>query len=124
MSSEREEHGEPGHDLGSLGSLAQSARLKHLKTARWVLIVIGVLTILLNGFLLATAREQLMNEVKKQNMVIVDQAAFEKGLTVLRLIYVVPLVLGVVFIVLGIMVKTYPVPMTILGLVLYVISQL
>lgn len=29
-----------GESLGNLGSLAQSARLKHLNTARWLLIIV------------------------------------------------------------------------------------
>jgi len=108
----------------NLGSLAQSARVKNLNTARWVMIAVGVLTIAVNGFLLFTAREQLMNEVRKNNMVIVDQAEFDKSVAFARLIFVVPIVLGVIFIVLGILVKKYPVPMTITGLVLYILSTL
>jgi hypothetical protein len=41
----------------SLGSLAQSARGKHLNQARWILIVIGGLTILVNGVQLGLARQ-------------------------------------------------------------------
>jgi hypothetical protein len=122
MNTDPKEQGD--HDLGSLGSLAQSARLKHLNTARWVLISIGILTILVNGVLLATVRQTTMAEIRKKNMVIVDQDQFEKGLMTARLIMAVPIVLGVVFVILGILVKTYPVPITITALVLYVVATL
>jgi hypothetical protein len=124
MNTEPKEHGDHDHDLGSLGSLAQSARVKHLNTARWVLISIGILTILLNGFLLATMRQTTMAEIRKKNMVIVDQDQFEQGLMTARLIMAVPIALGLVFVVLGLLVKTYPVPITITALVLYVAATL
>ncbi len=124
MSNYPEEHGENEKGLSGLGSLAQSARLKQLNTARWVLIVLGILMILGNGALIAIARQQLTNEVQKKGMVIVNQEEFERSLMIFRLILAVPLVLGIVFIVLGLMVKAYPVPITILALVLYVASNL
>jgi hypothetical protein len=42
---------------------------------------------------------------------------------VVQLIQAVPVGLGVIFIILGVMVKSYPVPMTITGLVLYVLAN-
>jgi hypothetical protein len=118
----RDEHGEP--ESNDLGSLAQSARLKQLNTARWILIVIGILTMLVNGYLLTTARQQMMDEIRKQNMVIVNQDEFEQSLMLVRLIFVIPAVLGAVFVVLGLMIKAYPVPITITSLVLYVVANL
>src|SRR2546421_1961311 len=91
MNVDPDRHDEPEQDLSNqgLGSLAQSARLKHLNSARWLLIAIGVLTILANGYLLATARQQLVDEVRRQNMVIVNQDDFERGLMIVKLIYAV-----------------------------------
>ena len=43
---------------------------------------------------------------------------------IVRLILAIPLALGALFIVLGLMVKSYPVPITILSLVLYVAATL
>jgi uncharacterized membrane protein YidH (DUF202 family) len=103
MSKEPEDEG-----LGNLGSLAQSARLKHLNTARWILIVVGVLTLGLNAVLLATMRDQLRGLPN-----------FDQLMKLYTLIAAIGMCLGVIFVVLGILVKTFPVACTILGLVLY-----
>jgi hypothetical protein len=110
--------------LGKLGSLAQSARLKHLNAARWTLIVIGVLTILVNGFLLFSAREELVGELRKQkiDMANVNRNEFDNVLLLVRLIYIIGITLGAIFIVLGLLVKVYPVPITIIALVLYIVA--
>jgi hypothetical protein len=78
MNTESNSPRESDESLGDLGSLAQSARLKHLQTARGLLIFIGIITILVNGYFLFTARQQLTDEVRKQGMVIVDQVQFER----------------------------------------------
>jgi hypothetical protein len=62
MSSEPEKPGK----LEPLGSLAQSARLKRLKQARWILIVIGILTIVANGVFIAIQRDQVKREIDKE----------------------------------------------------------
>ena len=110
-------------------SLAQAVRSKELKQARNILIIIGILTVLANGFFTFQAKAEVDKEIDKQ-----VAEARAKGLQVdqqkvqlvresaLRITYLVQgggVVLGVVFIVLGLMVKSYPVPATILGLVLY-----
>jgi hypothetical protein len=59
-SSSREDYSEES-DRPKLGSLAQSARGKQLNQARGILIVIGILTIVVNGIFLALAREQTTN---------------------------------------------------------------
>ena len=107
--------------LGNLGSLAQSARLKHLNQARWILIIVGIIIAGFNAFELANLRAQFNAEVRKKNLVIVNQAEVEKLLDIVRMIFIAAIALGVLFIVLGLLVKTYPVPTTIAGLVLYVL---
>jgi hypothetical protein len=42
---------------GNLGSLSQSARLKKLNTARGILLVIGILSLIVTGFDMATMRD-------------------------------------------------------------------
>ena len=93
-------------DLQNLGSLAQSARGKQLKSARNTLIAVGVLTALLNFGVAAAAGSIAQGNAEVQQMIMLSGIGF--GL------------LGVVFIVLGVMVNTYPVPCTMLGLVLYI----
>lgn len=127
-----------GNELGSLakpadtglGSLAQSARGKQLKTARTIMIVVGVLTIVISGIVLAIIPSQVKKEIdaevskiKAQGMVI-DQAevkaAEQQEVRARYLVTGVGLALGVVFVILGLLVYQYPVPATLLGLVLYV----
>jgi hypothetical protein len=112
-----------------LGSLAQSARSKHLNQARGILIAIGVLTVIANGvffYLIPNmVRDEIQKEIRQAGPAVrFDPAkvkeAEDAGIRTARLVIGATLVLGIVFIVLGILVKTYPVPATALGLVLYI----
>lgn len=114
-----------------LGSLAQSARSKKLKQARVILIVIGVLNIAGNlVFMLALlpsfVKGELDKEIQKakaQHMVVDQAKVKEVEALMMRYGYlgsVVGIGLGVVFVILGLIVKQYPVPATLLGLVLYI----
>jgi hypothetical protein len=121
---------------GNLGSLAQSARLKKLNQARGVLIAIGILTIAVNAFQLIGLREQMRVEINKlveaerakaraQGMeFIVDQAkleqAQESGMRIAYLIQYSVIGLGVLFIIFGLTLKSYPVPISVTSLILYV----
>ena len=122
-----------GQDLSAssnLGSLAQSARAKQLKTARGIMIVVGILTVGVNGVLFATTRQRvdhaIQEELKgpKARGFIVDQRILEESrqhaIVLNQVISGSATALGVVFVILGIMVYTYPVPVTVLGLVLYI----
>jgi hypothetical protein len=114
----------------SLGSLSQAARGKQLKTARWIMIVVGILTVVINGVVFATIPAQVDAEIKKQvddlhrRGQIEQQASVDefrrRVTTITQLIVGAAIAVGVVFIVLGTLVKKYPVPATVLGLVLYV----
>ena len=87
-------------DEGSIGQLGQNARKKQLKSARWIMIIIGLLTLGLNGFLATQAQAQDIQLMAGAGIFI-----------------------GVIFIVLGIMVYQFPVPCTIAGLTLYVLAN-
>ena len=110
--------------LSSLSSLAQSARMKQLKSARMILIFVGVVTVALNGFLYVQAEEMVNNEIRNlqmQGITIegdVNQIR-DQAVKMTRLIHGGTVGLGVVFILLGVAVRSFPVPATVLGLVLY-----
>ena len=106
--------GGPG---AGLGNLAQAAREKHLKQARSTLIIIGILTAAINGFQLSTVESEVQKLVQIQQIP-PDAAATVIG--VARLILGGTVGLGILFVVLGLLVKKFPVPATVLGLVLYV----
>lgn len=114
----------------SLGSLAQSARAKQLKTARIILIIVGVLTIAANGFMYANTHNEVDQVIQQQIKDVRARGLLEDQASVAELrhrvtlfcqiLYGSTVALGVIFIVLGVMVYAYPVPVTILGLVLYI----
>lgn len=112
-----------------LGSLTQAARSKQLNSAKGILLVIGVLTILANGVFFFLAEKMVNDQFAKElaqlrgQGMIVDDAEVEKlkaeSIRTTRLVNGFGLLIGVTFIVLGCIVKKYPVPVTITGLVLY-----
>jgi len=112
-----------------LGSLAQAARSKQLHSARTILLVVGILTVLVNGFFVFMAKSMVekqfetdLADLRRQGMVIDDskvEELREGAISSTRLINGIGLALGMVFIFLGANVKKYPIPMTITGLILY-----
>ena len=98
----------------NLGSLAQSARVKQLKTARGIMIFVGVLTIAVNGFLYANAHNEVEQVVQQQIRQVhahglVEQQAsvaeFRHRITLFcQLIYGSAVAIGAVFIALGLIV--------------------
>jgi predicted RND superfamily exporter protein len=113
--------GSPPDKSPGLGSLAQSARFKHLKQARNILLAIGVLTILVNGFLLANVRNEAKHVIGGMHG---DPAQIQRledhVVRVGAVIYGAVIFLGILFVVFGLIVKFYPVPITIISLILYV----
>ncbi len=107
--------------LKPLGSLAQSARLKQLNSARAILVTVGVLTLAANAFMFSNAEREIDDAINQgmQPGMVVDQEKRAEIINMVRMIYGGTCVLGAVFIVLGILVKKFPVPTTVLGLVLY-----
>jgi len=125
-----------GQQPGSLpslaggSSLAQSARLKQLNTARGIMFGVGVITILFNIFQFVVAEKLVDEELNKQAAdlrrqgLVIDQAKLAEvkesaGRTV-KLVTVGLVAIGIMYIVFGFIVKTYPVPVTITALVVYV----
>jgi hypothetical protein len=92
----------------TLGSLAQSARTKQIKQARLILIVVGVLNIL--GGLVVLAVLGNVDPLQLPNPDLIRAAKVGMAVTI---------AIGVVFIVLGMLTKRYPVPATITALVIY-----
>jgi hypothetical protein len=106
-----------------LGSLAQSARGNELKQAQGILIVIGVLTIAVNAFFLYNLPKEIQQATQQNQVAPADVEQFRQQVTILGyLIYGLPLLLGALFVVFGLIVKQYPLPITITSLVLYVLS--
>lgn len=111
-----------------LGSLAQKARQKNLKSARGILIAIGVITVLVNFLLMALVQGQVDKEIEQEIAKMgpgaqVDRAKLQelRDASVRTGILVNGgfTVMGFIFIGLGIAVSRFPVPATVLGLVLY-----
>jgi hypothetical protein len=115
--------------MPKLGGLAQSARTKEIRNARSILLVIGVLTLLLNGFLFSQAPDEVQVEIDKQikerpaGQVADPEKVAElkdEWVRATRAIYGGGAAFGLAFIVLGILAPKHPVPCTIGGLVLYI----
>jgi hypothetical protein len=105
---------EPG-----LGSLAQSARGKQLNQARWLLIVIGLLTLGINGFILVKELGEVRDAVAAGR---IPRGAVN---TVYTLVYVIDggaAALGLLFVIFGLIIKMFPVPITIISLILYILA--
>ena len=113
-----------------LGSLAQSARGHQLKSARGILLGVGILTVIVNvamGFASKGMIDKEINEqivqVQAQGMEVDPAAVEEVRNSSIRAMWVsVGLwsLTGIVFIVLGTIVYRFPIPATIAGLVLYI----
>ncbi|MGA2798829.1 MAG: hypothetical protein ABSE63_14715 [Thermoguttaceae bacterium] len=125
--------GSLSEQASSLGSLSQAARHKQLNTARGILIVVGILTVLFNLAFFALIESQVNDEIKKQVNELhkkglqedpASVAAFQsKMIRIAQLFQGGAVALGVVFIILGCLVKKYPVSSTITGMVLYIGSN-
>jgi hypothetical protein len=111
-----------------LGRLAQSARGHQLKSARGIMLAVGVLSVLVNGYFVASASSSVQEELDKQIAklppgMMVDPAKLaeikRQAVHSTQLVSMAGVVLGVVFVVCGALVETYPVPMTITALSLY-----
>ena len=117
-----------GEEPKKLGSLAQSARSKHLKQVRVLLLVIGIITAAFNAFQLATVREQVKKEIDKeiakQGGGRVDpvkrQQVEDDAVRIVTPILYALIGLGALYIVFALIVHQFPVPITVIALVLYV----
>jgi len=108
-----------GNDGSALKSLAQSAREKQLSTARILLFIIGVIQIGISSFEMIT----LVNDFGNAGQI--QQFAPQLQADIFRVQIIVGLFLcaGVTYLILGALVKKYPLPCTILGLVIFLLVQ-
>lgn len=116
-------------------SLAQGARTQELKKARGILWLVGILTIVMNGFMLFNAKSELETaanaELAKsgtslaaiQSLPDAQRAEFDKvyasAFGKMQLIYGAGIALGIIFIICALLVEKKPVASTVTGLVLY-----
>jgi uncharacterized membrane protein len=111
--------------LKPLGSLAQSARGKEISHARNALLLIGFLTMGVNAFLLYNLPneiEQAIRQAPGANPADIEE--FKKTTTMFGyLIYGGTVGLGLLFVIFGLIVNKYPLPITIISLVLYILAN-
>lgn len=100
-------------------SLAQSARGTHLNSARWTLILVGIVTIAANAYLLY-ANRQNVEQLLRQRGINHMPAEVESALQLDTTVGFGFVLVGIVFIFLGIAVKSKPILCTSLGLALYI----
>lgn len=101
----------------SLGSLVQSARGKELNRAKWTLIIVGLIYIAYYGFQFAAAEKMIDDEIQKQAL-----AAAERDNSILgfRLITAAGSMLGLAMLLLGLVVRRFPIAISTIALVLFV----
>jgi hypothetical protein len=102
-----------------LGSLAQSARGKEIKQAQRILIAIGLLTAAANAFAVYNTPNEVEAVMRQQNFgANADQVRHYVTMFCYGL-YGALTGLGVLFVIFGLVVKSYPVPITVASLILY-----
>lgn len=112
-----------------LGSLAQSARTNQLRSARIAMFIVGGLTILANLFVVFSATSLVesqfaaeVNELQRQGFEM-DMAKLDElkaaAVRSTQLVGVGFVGVGIIFFILGSYIYKYPVPCTVLALVLY-----
>jgi hypothetical protein len=112
-------------ELPSLGSLAQAARDKSLRQARNLLFVIGVITVAVNLFAAINIRERFQKEAAalQAKGQLIDHDKFEALVRAGQVSLAAFVLLGIIFLLLGMTVRMYPVPITITAFVLYVAAN-
>jgi hypothetical protein len=106
-----------------LGSLAQAARGNELKQARWILIVIGLLTLAVNGAFLYNLPNEIQQVIQQNQVPPADVEAFRQAVTSEGyLVYGLPALMGVLFVLFGVIIYRFPVFITVTSLVLYVLA--
>lgn len=115
----RDEYDDENDDdrpLGKMGKLSQDARLKELRTASWIMLIVGLLTIGVNLVMYFVAAD----EIAKAQVPLMQKEAAQRILALATVGFVG---LGVVFVVFSLIVKSFPVPITVAALVLYLAGQ-
>ena len=107
-------------NLKPLGSLAQSARGKEISQAKKILIAIGILTMIANGFLFYNLENEIQQAINKGQVDPAGINEFRQAATIAGyLLYGGPMLLGLLFVVFGLIVRKYPLAITVTSLVLY-----
>jgi hypothetical protein len=105
-----------------LGSLAQAARGKEIKQAQWILIIIGLMLIGYYSYALYNIPREVDQVIQQANF---DPAQIDESRQFITwfcyAIYGGLVLLGVLFFVFGLIIKSYPVPITITSLILYIL---
>ena len=114
--------------VARLGGLAQTARGNQLKSARGIMLFVGVLSMLVNGYFFAAAPGNVQEAIDKEigklgpgfvaDPVKVAQIK-SQAVRATQLIAVAGVVLGMAFVVCAALVQKHPVPVTITALALY-----
>jgi len=112
-----------------LGRLAQSARSKQLRSARGIMIFVGVMTVVMNAVFYGLVEGQVQAEIDREISrlpvgTVADpvkvQEVKETAVRTAQLINGGAIVLGLAFLGCAVMVKAKPVPATITALSLYI----
>jgi len=116
--------------LSSLSNLGQQARVKQLKSAKWILIIIGVLMTVGHGIFFVMAESMVKAKFDKEVKNIqargmeIDQVALAElsgsAVRSARVIMGGMMAIGIGLIVLGLFVYQYPLFCTVTGLVIYI----
>ena len=113
------------NELQSLGSLAQTARNKHLKQARNTLLIVGILMAAVQTLMFFAETGQVTQELKKsiQDPVQLKQAE-TTAMVFLFVFHAAAVGVGLILVVLAFLVQKFPVPTTVIALVLFLGMQL
>jgi hypothetical protein len=115
-----DEAGADVSELQQLGSLAQSARGKHLRQARNTLLTVGILMGLLQTGMFIVDNNQTTQEIRKTTNDPVQRKNAEMAATVfLVFFHGAAIVVAAIFVVLAFFVEKFPVPTTVIALVLF-----
>lgn len=118
-----------------LGSLTQQSRGKKLTTARRILFFVGIVSILANLYYFVAAKDEVRKEIDKelakqggrQALQFQQQGALKEledhAVQVTKLAALIFIGVGVAFVLFGAMIYRYPVPITIMALILYIASN-
>ena len=91
--------------------------------AQRILIVIGLLTMAVNGFLLYNLPNEIQQAIQQLQIGPADVDQFRQVATISGyVIYGSPAFLGLLFVIFGVIIKRFPVAITITSLVLYVLA--
>lgn len=105
-------------------NLGHQARGKQLSVARWILIVIGLLTAGVNIFQVMNVDELLNREIRNQggNPAAVPKEIMDQARNMVVLMGGILSAVGIAFVIMGIAIYSFPVPITITALIIYVAS--